>query len=109
MRVPDDADKKLLLRIMSKINEVAQKRHRLIHDYTGKLTYNITIPPTSPTLNFVRKDKPQDTEFTKGSLKELGTQMIDLAYRLQRFTKGDPRWSEGNSFPWRDRRTKGKA
>ncbi|TIT36009.1 MAG: hypothetical protein E5W65_10865 [Mesorhizobium sp.] len=104
LRVADDADKRKLGKIAEKISSVAQKRHRLIHDYVGKLTQSITIPPSGPTLNFSRKDTAKDTEFTEQSLQELGSQMLDLAYRLQRFTKADPRWSEGKSFPWREAR-----
>ncbi|MBA1140241.1 hypothetical protein [Mesorhizobium neociceri] len=103
LRVADDVDKRKLERIAEKISSVAQKRHRLIHDYVGKLTHAITIPPSSPTLDFNRKDTAKSTEFTEESLQELGLQMLDLAYRLQRFTKADPSWSLGNSFPWRDR------
>ena len=104
-QVPNDADKSNLLCVISEANAVAQRRHRLVHDYTNQLVHNITIPPTSPTLTFRRKGQPQNTEFTEESLNELGNQILDLAYRLQRYRNIDPRWSEGAFFPWRDRQS----
>jgi hypothetical protein len=104
LKIEDKDDRKKLLKIVGKIGSVAQKRHRLIHDYMHTISYALHYGPVNPVLKVSRKENKQKlTEFTKPSLKELGSQMLDLAYRLQRFTKNDSRWKTGGSFPWRDK------
>jgi hypothetical protein len=102
LKVEDDADRKLLHRIADAIGSVAEKRHRILHDYASSLS-EINQILSLQRKESVFKDGHKTTDITKASLKELGAKMTDLSYRLQRFTKGDPRWKSGEQFPWRDR------
>jgi hypothetical protein len=101
LKVPDETDRKFLHKIASATSAVADERHRLIHDYMDSLSVQ------EQKLNLSRKEsifreKPKPTEVTVSTLKSLGDRMTDLSYRLQRFTKADPRWKSGAQFPWRD-------
>ena len=105
LKVTGKGDKEKLQKIAKAIEVVANERHRLIHDYMASITYDYRFPPT---LKLERKEavflqKQKQVKFTKSALKELGTRMLDLTYRLQRFRKDDPRWKRGEQFPWRDR------
>lgn len=101
LKVTDKDDKQKLLRVVSAVGTVADERNRLIHDDMS--SYDVG----NEKLSLFRKEAifrgTKPTIITKASLKELGMRSTDLSYRLQRFTKDDPRWKNGAQFPWRDR------
>lgn len=101
IKVSDPDDRKALHRLAKAIMQVAEKRHRLIHDYMSSFSH------VDERLDLRRKEamfRPSTlpTDITIPSLKELASQMTDLSFRLQRFTKDDPLWKSGAQFPWRD-------
>jgi hypothetical protein len=102
LKVVDDGDRKLLHRIAKAIESVADNRHRILHDYASSLSEINQILSLERKESIFRNGR-RTTDVTKASHKELGTKMTDLTYRLQRFTKGDPRWKSGEQFPWRGR------
>lgn len=102
LHIKDETKKNKMDTLLKAVMEVADQRHRLIHDYQVSWSHGeerLQLRRKEATFTKERKT----TEITKASLKDLGNRIIDLTVRLRLFCKDDPEWTSGAQFPSRDK------
>lgn len=97
--VEDEKDRKKLIKLSAKYREVADYRHRILHDEVGYHS------PSSGSVGLWRSESQlqpkKPTEVSAESLTYYIRLTFELSARMQQYVTGNANWTEKDEhFPW---------